>query len=427
MLIGGITMFHITCPKCHTPFLWNGTDIIALCRQCGTRYKMHPKNHSEEAVLMPSAGRGQVDWLTVPNESTIRNRPLMKCYLPLNWQYQCSLAGDRFDLVSNPFVISLSLLAPDRSAKIVFTGESFYKHIDPSPQTAAWQNRLVTNQPPYCRLKSYLPAGDYCDTLAQTCGLQNLAVIRERRQDSTEAERQRHITQDFLSKGFEQAAATWAGKTYRGRTSHGQTLMVYAESRIIQLLRTETVQGIQMQSMPGMFGMRTVPQRVVQQVPVYYWDICYEFTLLSAEAVFERAYGELRRIMSTLEYLPAMQQVRQDAMALALNAQMGMAQAQAASWDRQSRIVADTNAYTSDIRHQMMADNATSHDRIADLHSEMIREVNSYQGRDGVVEASTQYDHVYQHRQDNDRYAAQQGNALVFGVDFEELPHTNGN
>ena len=80
---------------------------------------------------MPPVGRGQVDWLTVPNESTIRNRPLMKCYLPLNWQYQCSLAGDRFDLVSNPFVISLSLLAPDRSAKIVFTGESFYKHIDP--------------------------------------------------------------------------------------------------------------------------------------------------------------------------------------------------------------------------------------------------------------------------------------------------------
>ena len=68
---------------------------------------MHPKNQSQEAVLMPPVGRGQVDWLTVPNESTIRNRPLMKCYLPLNWQYQCSLAGDRFDLVSNPFVISL--------------------------------------------------------------------------------------------------------------------------------------------------------------------------------------------------------------------------------------------------------------------------------------------------------------------------------
>lgn len=416
----------ITCPKCHTPFVWNGTDTIVQCRQCGTRYKMHPKNQSEEAVLMPPRGRGKVDWLTVPNESTIRNRPLMKCYLPLNWQYQCSLAGDRFDLVSNPFVISLSLLAPDQSAKIVFTGESFYKHIDPSPQMAAWQNRLATNQPPYCRLKSYVPAGDYCDTLAQTCGLQSLAVVRERQQDSTETERQRRITQNFLSNGFEQASATWAGKTYRGRTPNGQTLMVYAESRIIQLLRTETVQGIQMQPIPGMFGMRMVPQQVVQQVPQYYWDTCYEFTLLSTEAAFERAYSELQRIQATLDYLPAIQQVRQDAMALVSNAQMGMAQAQAASWDRQSQIVADTNAYTSDIQHQMMRDNAASHDRVANLHSEMIREVNTYHGRDGVVEASTQYDHVYQHRQDTDRYAAQQGDALVFGVDFEELPRTNG-
>ena len=416
---------NIICPKCHTSFLWNGTDTIVLCRQCGTRYKMHPKNQSQEAVLMPPVGRGQVDWLTVPNESTIRNRPLMKCYLPLNWQYQCSLAGDRFDLVSNPFVISLSLLAPDRSAKIVFTGESFYKHIDPSPQMAVWQNRLATHQPPYCRLKSYLPAEDYCDTLAQTCGLQNLAVIRERQQDSAETERQRCITQDFLSKGFEQASATWAGKTYSGRTPDGQTLMVYTESRIIQLLRTETVQGIQMQPMPGMFGMRTVPQRVIQQVPTYYWDISYEFTMISTTAAFEGAYGELQRIMSTLDYLPTIHQVRQDAMSLALNAQMGMAQAQAASWDRQAQIVADTNAYTSDIQHQMMADNAASHNRTANLYSEMIREVNTYQGRDGVVEASTQYDHVYQHRQDNDRYAAQQGDSLVFGVDFEELPRTN--
>ena len=121
-----------------------------------------------------------------------------------------------------------------------------------------------------------------------------------------------------------------------------------------------------------------------------------------------------------------METVRAEAMAMVQNAQMNIAQNQAASWDRQSRIIADTNAYTSQIQHQMMADNAASHDRVANLHSEMIREVNTYHGRDGVVEASTQFDHVYQHRQYPDVYAASQGDALEFGVDFEELPRTNG-
>ena len=79
---------------------------------------------------MPSVGRGQTDYLTVPNESIIANMPLIKTYIPQNWSYQCRTVSDRFDMVSNPIVISVAFLSPDRSAKIVFTGESFYKHID---------------------------------------------------------------------------------------------------------------------------------------------------------------------------------------------------------------------------------------------------------------------------------------------------------
>lgn len=418
---------QITCPKCRHPFFWNGSDAVAVCRSCGTQYKMHPQTRSQDAVLMPPLGRGRVDHLTVLNESTIRNRPLLKSYLPPNWSYQCTLANDRFDLVSNPMVLSLSLLSPDRSAKIVFTGECFYKHIEPSPQTAALQNRLedltLTRTPMFFRLKSYQPAAAYCDTLAQGCGLTSLSVRHERQTDPEETVRQQRLVQHFLSKGFDHVSAAWAGKTYCGTSAEGHRRMVYAETRVLQLMRQATVQNVQLQPVPGMFGMRMVPQMVAQQVQERYWATSYEFTLLSSETAFEQAYTELQRINATLDYLPAMETVRAEMMSLVQNAQMGIAQAQAASWDRRSQIIADTNTYTSHIQHQMMADNAAAHDRAAGRYSEMIREVNTYRGYDGTtVEAPTRYDHVYQHRQDPDLYAVQQGDSLTFGIDFEELP-----
>ena len=75
---------------------------------------------------------------------------------------------------------------------------------------------------------------------------------------------------------------------------------------------------------------------------------------------------------------------------------------------------------------EMMADNAASHNRVANLNSEMIRGVNTYYGSDRVVEASTMYDHVYQHNQNPDIYAAQVGHYFTPGVDFTELKKTNG-
>ena len=420
---------NMTCPKCRAVFSWNEKDTVTACPQCGTRYRMHPQKNRSAPVLMPSVGRGEVDYLTVPHESTIRNRPLMKSYIPNNWKVQCGLANDRFDLVSNPVVLSAVFSAPNGSAQIVFTGESFYKHFEPTPQNAALQNRLedltVSRSPSFFRLKTYHSAGDYCDALAQNCGCRSLSLLSEKQPDAEERSRQQKIIQGCLSKGFLNPAADWAGRTYQG-TANGQRMKIYAETRVIRLMRTAVVQNVQMQPMPGMFGMRMVPQMVQQQVQELFWDTNYEFTLLAAENAFDQAMRELAQIAKTLDYLPDMETVRAEAMAMVQNAQMNIAQNQAASWDRQSRIIADTNAYTSQIQHQMMADNAASHDRVANLHSEMIREVNTYHGRDGVVEASTQFDHVYQHRQYPDVYAASQGDALEFGVDFEELPRTNG-
>ena len=419
---------QIKCPKCSAVFIWNETDTVSQCQRCGTKYKM---KSAFQPVLMPPLGRGQTDYLTVPNESIIGNIPLIKTYIPENWSYQCHTVSDRFDLVSNPIVLSVAFLSPDRSAKIVFTGESFYKHIDFTPQTAFLQNRLddmtVSRTPSFLRLKSFMNAGDYCNALAQSCGLSDLAVINQKNPDNTELQRQERIIQNFLSKGFMNAYADWAGKTYSGTSPNGKNLKIYAESRVIQLSKISTIPTLQMQPAGSVFGVRMVPQMVNRQVQEFFWDTQYEFILLATASKFDYAFTELQRIIKTLDYLPGMEQARANALALANSVQMNIAGNQAASLDRQSKIIADTNAYTSNIQHPILADNAASHNRTANRYSEMINEVNAYNANGGVVQASTSYDHVYQNTRYPDMYAAQQGNELEFGTDFVELERSDGN
>ena len=83
---------------------------------------------------------------------------------------------------------------------------------------------------------------------------------------------------------------------------------------------------------------------------------------------------------------------------------------------------------------EMNANAAATHQRVANLHSESIRGVNTYytngQGGYGspeVVEAGVNWDHVYQSNVNPDVFAASENIWLEPGVDFEELRRTNGN
>ena len=432
---------RIVCPKCNAVIMWNERDSITQCKLCGTKYKMHPKNNvssasvqsaSVQPVLMPPLGRGQVDYLTVPTESITRNRPLIKSYIPKNWKYECKFLYERTDMVSNPLVPAIVFTAPDNSAKIFYAGECFYKHIEPIPQNAQLQGalddfRVNRNSPSFLRLKSYMSAKDYCNFLAQSTGANNLSILSEKNADSTELARHRQIANNFTSKGFYNVNTEWAGRTYRGTDGSGQRVAAVSETRVIQMSKAKVASSLQMAPAPGMFGMRMMPRMVQQQVEEHFWITQYELTLLCLESVYNRAIEEFNRINQTLNFLPGMEQSKADAIALAQNALAGIAQNQAASMDRSSKIIADTQAYTSNIQHQMISDNAASHNRAANMQSEMIRDVNVYNtNTGGFVEASTSYDHVYQNRQNPDVFAAHQGDSFEFGVDFEELTRSNG-
>ena len=123
-------------------------------------------------------------------------------------------------------------------------------------------------------------------------------------------------------------------------------------------------------------------------------------------------------------YLEQHQMINQQ---ITANAMANMAAEQAASWDRRSAIIRETNDYTTNVMHEMQASTAATHDRVANLHSEMLRETNVYYGTDGrLVEADIGYDHVYQYQPDQDWLLGVEGDWLTPGVDFTELGRADG-
>ena len=195
---------------------------------------------------------------------------------------------------------------------------------------------------------------------------------------------------------------------------------------VIRFMRLSNVRTMEMAPVYGMFGVRMMPQMVARQQEDVFWDTPYEISMMATEEAFDAAYAELQRVRQSVQFLPGMEQARADAMNLAQSTVMNISQAQSASFDRRAQIIADTNAYTSNVQRQMAADSAASHNRSANRYSESIRGVNTYYDSTGVVEASTRYDHVYQNTQYPDWYAVQEGDGWQPGVDFEELKKTDG-
>ena len=189
----------------------------------------------------------------------------------------------------------------------------------------------------------------------------------------------------------------------------------------------------------------TPEQQVSPPQPKLRWTLNYMIETSAKEEAFEEAVMIHRKIRDTFEALPLfnseteavrnyiMMQSQQETAAIN-GAIAQMNRDNMASWDRKQQIVSDTANYTSNVMHQMFEDNAATSNRVNNLRSEAIREVNTYHtvaggyGDPTVVEAGTGWDHVYQNTQDPDIYAASTGAApLEFGVDFEELKQTDGN
>ena len=423
-------MVILKCQKCGTNLRWDGTGNVVRCVSCGEEYMIHP--HSE--ILRggrkqdPYTGRGEVQGIPiVPGNDCSGLCPVVS-FAPEGWHICSRQASDNFygDHASNPFVVEAEYVSPDGSANILLRGSNVYTDRKLSRVPLIKQIDVLGS---YMRVESPFNAEQYCDYLLQR-DIQPVSGNKLRVEDAneTERERQQNICRNYMSQGFSSAVSDWKRVTYEITDRSGKRKTVSVETRVNDTRRAG-------QTMPG-GGMFGFPMWQMAAPEEHYWETQYEFIFVADSDKYDALFPTAQKINESTQYTDDLERIRQSLLqylqALKNQTAMAVHQQEMASWDRRQQIISDTHNYTMNIMHEMNANTAATHQRVANLHSESIRGVNTYYtaqsgaGVPDVVEADVRWDNVYQNTVDPSVFVASESYWLEPGVDFEPLIRTNG-
>lgn len=354
--------------------------------------------------------------------------------------------------------VNMSFITGRPGTPMTPTGDVSFAGKDPMMGGAQSNDPSSLGMPSFTRWRIITTAAEYCDEIAVLDGyLSNLELGRTQ----TEMDDVAKARIEQVKNAIPDAAATqihwdWCRKLYRG-THNGAEYTMICEAQIAssgfdveeaqmaaerQAQRAQTPQQNNGGFLAGVFN--AIGEGLSQMVAPTsnlprWWQTDYEAVFVCPTEQFETLYPHYLKFISTLELgedfrateemiRNHLQQVAMQVQGTIANAQMNIAAQNAASWERKNAIIQDKNEYTNNIMHDMMASNAASHDRVANMHSEMIGGYNVYQGADGnLVRADTAFDHVYQGTgQMSDWLVGTEGGWLEPGTDFVPLDQIKG-
>ena len=420
-------MVRLKCQQCGAGLEWDGLSELVRCGYCGTQYLMHPRDSRFRARTDPFVGSGRVQGIPIAPGGNLSGLCPIESYVPEGWRARAGQAPDDFygDHAGNPFVVQAEYTSPD-GAQVLFRGSNLYTDRKLSRVPLIKQIDVLGS---YMRVGTPFNAEQYCDYLVQ----RDIAPaagrkLRVEEADAAERTRQQTLYNSIMSQGPCQVGIDWKRVRYEITDRQGQERLVSVETRVV-----DTVKSAQPMMGGGLLG------RFLGQMPAageHYWETQYEFLILADRAVFDRVFPLAQKINESIQYTPDLDRIRQPLLqhlqALKNQTAMAVHQQEMASWDRMQNTVSDTHNYTMNVMHEMNANTAATHQRVANLHSESIRGVNTYYnaqpgyGRPDVVEADVRWDHVYQNRNDPDVFLSSEIHWLEPGVDFEELRRTDG-
>ena len=479
-------MKQLACTSCGATLEWDGRANVVECRFCGARFAMRGAEAGEAADdWRAQALRGGCvadrpclgPCLGDPQDT---GAVYYRSWLPQGWSYQVFLPSHLYFGASagSPFVPGIHFESPDGRSSIEHITTNAYRDptgmaVGPFAQAGLAGGIMggmggltpgngemgldglvhypcsVMDPRDFVRLRPFVDAPDYCDEMVLRLQLENLQVIGQTDQDDFARQRMEKLLADAPAQVRANHWYHWFRRTYRGLRK-GEPVIIVAETQVSTNgwnVPQQAPQQPAQQPPSGFFGrmaaamggaaqqaMASMAQANVPRM----WNTDYELVMIAPEAQVQAVFEEFDRIRRSIELgrdfaqgQAAIERIimqgMQHANGVYANAQAQMAADRAASWDRRAAIIADTNAYTTNVMRDMQASNAASHERVAQGWSEAIRGVNSYVGSDGrVVEADIRYDHVYQgtpgSRWGSDSYVAAEGDWLEPGVDFVELP-----
>ena len=422
-------MVHLKCTQCGASLHWDGQGMVVRCIYCGAEFLMHPRNNpGARQRVDPYVGRGEVQKIPIVQGTDGSGLCPIESYAPKGWRVGCRQASMDFygDYSNNPYVIEGEFAAPDGSALLLFRSSNLYT------------NQKRSRVPPihgidalgsYLRVSNPFNAEQYCDYLAQR-DLMPLSIqkMKVEQANQAELERQRTIYGSYMRQGFSQVQSEWKRVYYAFTDQQRREKIAAVETRINDCRKGGA------NPMGGGFFGQMMGQMFNNQE--HYWETQYEFITVADRDKFESLMPLSQKVNESIQIAPDLEKIRQPLLQylqnLRMQTEMGIHQQEMASWDRKNAIIQDTHNYTMNVMHEMNANTAATHQRVANLHSESIRGVNTYYtnnpgyGDPRVVEAGVNWDHVYQSSRNPDHFAATEGVWLEPGVDFEELKRTNG-
>ena len=422
-------MVRLNCQACGAALHWDGAGEIVKCSYCGTEYLIHPRSKrfggKAEDVY---TGRGEVQGIPIVPGNDCSGLCPVESFAPKGWRICARQASDEFygDHVGNPFVAEAEYNAPDSGATVLFRGANLYTDRKLSRVPLLKGIDVLGS---YMRVGTPFTAEQYCDYLLQRdVGAASAKKLRVIQADEAELARQKTIYDNYASQGFTSVASDFKRVIYEIADRAGKRRTVSVETRVNDVHR-----GGQPMGGGGIFGQLMGQMFAPDE---HYWETQYEFIFVCDAPQFDALFPTAQKINESIQTTDDLERIRQSLMQYIQNLKnqtaMAVHQQEMASWDRQQQIVNDTHNYTMNVMHEMNANTAATHQRVANLHSEAIRGVNTYYtarpggGVPDVVEADVRWDRVYQNTADPELFAASGSYWLEPGVDFEELKRTNG-
>lgn len=455
-------MKMLRCQNCNAALAWDGHSEVVVCESCGMRYQMAP--HDLRRSILENALVGGCVAPRPALEGEDRGIVEFDSWLPEGWTYKL-VNNDlrRYGSIATPFVRSIFMVSSDERCLIGYTTTNAY--VD-GPQrsmgaygmggfasgfasflgasTGGVTEQSYLDPATYIRTRPLARASQMCDEAAllhaQTFGLQIQRALQETNEpDAIAQARYQEMMSTVPPNARQSWWSDWHRKLYSALEKDGTELVMMTEVEI-------TANGLNTQAPPqtsnGGFlaGMlNQVAQAMGQSAQQRIWQTDYELIMICPANEFSATFAECNRVRESIrrgaDYearvayaRQLMQQAAMQAQGAINNATAQMVRDNAAHARRMSAIIQDANDHATNVMYDMMASNAASHDRVANMNSEMIGGYNVYRGTDGnPVRADISYDHVYQGNVNGqDWLVGVEGDWLEPGVDFTPLDQIKG-
>lgn len=454
-------MKMLRCQNCNAALAWDGASSVVTCECCGMRYQMTPPDPRRTALQNALKGG-----CVAPRpflEGSDRGNAVFESWLPEGWNYTI-ITNDlsRYGSASTPFVPTIRMCAPDGHSLIDYTSTNAY--VD-APQMGFGANPMggfmagfaqafgaagsmgaqgYLDPQTYVRKRPLTRTPQLCDEAAlartQLFGLQLQQVMQETdAPDAIARTRYQELLQDLPPETRQSIWCEWHRRLYRALAHDGSEYAVMAEVEVAT--NGFNTQAPQQQPSGGLFAnmLGQAAQAMAQSAQPRIWQTTYELVMWCPIDEFPRIFAECNHVRESIQqgadfqtYREALGQAMQfsamQTQSAVTNAQMNMMRDNATHADRMAAITQDLNDHVGNVMHDMMASNAATNERVANMHAEMVGGYNVYRGTDGnYVRADTAFDHVYQGNVDGrDWLVGVEGDWLEPGVDFVPLDKIEG-